>query len=68
MVKILWAIILIWSLMVFITVLVDWVKWKPEGDNLAQMVGSVFVYRFKMFLKMIIPGILAIGGAFGALL
>ena len=60
---ILWAIIMIWSLIVFFTIFADWVKWKPTDEKLTGRIKSVMVYRLKMFIQMIIPAILGMLGA-----
>lgn len=60
---VLWAIIMIWSLSVFFTIFVDWVKWKPTDEKLTGRIKSVMVYRLKMFIQMIIPAILGMLGA-----
>lgn len=61
--KIIWGIIGIWSLLVCIDVIVDWLKWKPTEDTLRGNIVAIEKYRAKMLIKMIIPVILAMMGA-----
>lgn len=65
---ILWFIIMAWSLLVFITVFVDWIKWMPTDEKISGKIKSIFLYRLKMMVKMIVPAILSILGAMAVLL
>lgn len=66
--KILLAIIGIWSCLVFVTVIIDWIRWKPNSESFGGAVKEVAAYRFKMMIKMIIPGFLLIMSALGLFL
>ncbi len=58
--KITWGIIGVWSLIGFVSIIIDWVRWNPTDKTLGGALISVFKYRFGMMLKMIIPAFLII--------
>jgi uncharacterized membrane protein YjgN (DUF898 family) len=68
MVKILWGIIGVWSLIVLVDIIIDWEKWKPTEDTLGGAIKSVMQYRIKMLIKMIIPAALLILSAMAVFL
>ena len=66
--KVLWGIIGLWSLIVFLTVVIDWMRWNPSDNTLGGRIKSVFKYRLLMMIKMIIPGLLIVIAAMTLLL